>query len=172
MPKFSDIKQFTRTGSYNVNVPWLSLERHLESWTREPPYLDLEPDFQREHVWTVTQQRAYIEYILRGGRSGRILYFNCPGWNIGEMGQMVIVDGKQRLQAVRHFLSNNFGVFGGNYFKDYTDILRPVKCDFIFSVNDLETRQEVLQWYLEMNSGGTPHTEGELDKVRNLLKAC
>jgi hypothetical protein len=29
--------------------------------------------------------------------------------------------------------------------------------------------QMVLQWYLELNSGGTPHTKEELDKVKKML---
>jgi hypothetical protein len=37
-------------------------------------------------------------------------------------------------------------------------------------VNDLKTEAEVLRWYLEINAGGTPHTEEELDKVRKMLK--
>ena len=35
--------------------------------------------------------------------------------------------------------------------------------------NDLQTREEVLQWYLELNSTGTPHTKKELDRVKALL---
>lgn len=37
------------------------------------------------------------------------------------------------------------------------------------SVNNLKTRKEVLQWYVEMNSGGTPHSKEEINKVKNLL---
>ena len=36
-------------------------------------------------------------------------------------------------------------------------------------VNDLQTREEVLQWYLELNSAGTPHSKEELDRVKALL---
>lgn len=37
-------------------------------------------------------------------------------------------------------------------------------------MNDLDTQAEVLQWYLDINSGGVVHTEAELDKVRWLLE--
>jgi hypothetical protein len=36
-------------------------------------------------------------------------------------------------------------------------------------VNDLKTKAEVLQWYLDINSGGVVHTETELEKVKRLL---
>ena len=39
-------------------------------------------------------------------------------------------------------------------------------------INDLQSEKDVLQWYLEMNSGGTPHTQEELDRVKLLLQKC
>lgn len=37
-------------------------------------------------------------------------------------------------------------------------------------VFELQTRAEVLQYYLDMNAGGTPHTEAEIKRVRRLLE--
>ena len=36
-------------------------------------------------------------------------------------------------------------------------------------INNLKTKKEVLTWYLEMNTGGTVHTDDELDRVRKML---
>ena len=36
--------------------------------------------------------------------------------------------------------------------------------------NNLKTRKEVLQWYIEMNNGGTPHTKEEINRVKILLE--
>ena len=33
-----------------------------------------------------------------------------------------------------------------------------------------ETEEDVLTWYIEMNTGGTPHTKEEIDKVKQLLE--
>ena len=38
------------------------------------------------------------------------------------------------------------------------------------NVNDLPTRKNVLQWYIEHNAGGTIHTEEEINRVKELLK--
>jgi hypothetical protein len=35
----------------------------------------------------------------------------------------------------------------------------------------METRKETLQLYLNINAGGTPHTQEELNQVRVLLAA-
>lgn len=77
--KFSDIPQFTSNGSYQVNYPLVSLVRYIEEEVEEMG-LQLNPEFQRGHVWTEEQQIAWIEYHLRGGKSGNTIYLNNPFW--------------------------------------------------------------------------------------------
>ena len=164
-------KTFTRMPTYRVNVMWDYLEESLSHWSDDrdgAAKLNLEPDFQRGHVWTPEQQTKFVEYILQGGMSGREIYFNCTGWMKDWKGPFVIVDGKQRLHAAREFLANRLPVFGGNYRKDIAGRLS-LNAQFLFNVNDLKTRAEVLKWYLEMNTGGTPHTPEEIDKVQKML---
>lgn len=167
--KFNDIPQISHA-NYRVNIPWSLLERALQGYF-EDYQLNIEPDFQRNHVWTLIQQTRYIEWVLRGGKSGRELLFNCPGWGTSyQINKMVLVDGLQRLTAVRKFLNNDIPIFGDNYFKDFEDRICIGGPDFVFYVNNLPTRKQVLQWYLDINSGGTPHTEEEIEKVRKLLE--
>ena len=167
---FDSVRTFTRNPSYTVHNDWKYLERILASWSERHSgiaALDLNPDFQRGHVWTPQQQTEYVEYILAGGLSGREIYFNCKGWQGNYEGPFVIVDGKQRLHAAREFLANRVPVFGGHYYKDIDGYMDAY---FIFKVNDLPTRAQVLKWYLEMNTGGTPHTEEEINKVKKMLE--
>ena len=159
--RFKDIPQFTNWGHYAVDVHLRYVPETLVEY-REGYDLDTNPDFQRAHVWDNAQRTAYVEFLLRGGRSGRDIFFNCPGFNgAGETGRMVLVDGKQRLEAVSRFFGGTLEVFG-RYFGEYEDRLRQINT-LRFWVNDLETRGEVLAWYLEMNAGGTPHTPEELE---------
>ncbi len=170
--KFSDIKPFTRSANYRVNIPWGSVEETLEYYNDKmlPNFVfDMNPDFQRGHVWQESQQTRYVEYILKDGKSSRDIQWNCVGWQDSYKGPMVLVDGKQRLEAVRKFLRNELPVFGSNYYKDFTDRLS-YSCDFVFHINNLSNRADVLQWYLDLNCGGTVHTFDELDKVRRLLQ--
>jgi hypothetical protein len=164
-------ERFTPTPSYRVNIPWDYLEDNLDRYMNDrggTALLDLEPDFQREHVWTTEQQIKYVEYILQGGMSGREIYFNCVGWMKDWKGPFVIVDGKQRLHAARQFIANKLPVFNGFYRKDIEGRLS-MNAQFIFAINDLKTHAEVLKWYLEMNTGGTPHTPEEIAKVKAML---
>ena len=164
--RFRDIPQFIFC-NYQVNQTWTHLEECLKGYAEMG--LNLEPDFQRGHVWSDEKRIAYIEFILRGGMGAKDIYFNCVGWESGNYtGPFELVDGKQRLTAVLKFLHNELPVFG-SYFKEFTDEVRMVRTDFIFHINSLDTRKEVLQWYLDLNSGGVVHTSEELLKVKELL---
>lgn len=107
---------------------------------------------------------------MRGGKSARVIYFNSPNWNYQytDADELVCVDGLQRITAALAFLHNEIPAFG-HYYSEYEDKM-PFEVDFIFNVNDLKTRAEVLQWYIEMNTGGTPHTNKEIEKVKHLLQ--
>lgn len=166
MVKFSDIPQFTKTPDYQINIGLKYLPEKVREDIEEMG-LQLNPDFQRGHVWTEEQQIRYIEYLLRGGKSGRDLYFNCPGWRIGEIGNYVCVDGLQRLTAILKFMNNEIKAFG--YYYNEFEGRMPLGLDVIWHVNDLKTKKEVLRWYVEMNSGGTPHTEEEIDRVKRMM---
>lgn len=167
--KFSDIKKFTSEGNYTTNM---ELKYFLE-WIKENTEelgLQLNPDFQRGNVWSEQQQIAYIEYLIKGGKSARTVYFNHPGWMDSFNGEFVCVDGLQRITAIQRFVNNEIKVFE-HYLNEYEDsniILR--RLDVIVNINNLQTRKEVLQWYIEFNSGGTVHSKEEIDRVKKLLE--
>lgn len=167
MKSINEFRTFPRC-PYRVDVGWTDLESHIKSQGTEIVALDLNPDFQRAHVWTERQQIEYCEYILKGGTSGKELYFNCVGWMSNWSGPYVIVDGKQRVEAVRRFMDNDIPVFG-TYLADYKDTPDILTARFSWNIAALKSRADVLQWYLDFNSGGTIHTEEELAKVRAML---
>lgn len=84
---------------------------------------------------------------------------------------MVCVDGLQRLIALRRFLNNELKVFGFllKDFEDKDNMLRRIGL-LRFNINNLQTREEVLQWYLDFNTGGTVHSQEEIDRVKKLLE--
>lgn len=117
---------------------------------------------------------AYIEYVLKGGNQNRHIIFNHPGWFTNFKGEMTLVDGKQRLESTRRFLNNELPVFNGIYRKDFTrngGLSSRISSDicFKFYINDLRTRKELLQFYLDLNTGGVVHTDEEINRVKELL---
>ncbi len=166
--KFKDIPQYTQHPNYVVDISFDYLEQHLSFWN-DRGELELEPDFQRSHVWNTEQQIAYVEYLLKGGHAAQELYFNCKGWQTTYDGPIQLVDGLQRLTAVRSFLANKIPVFGTLY-SEFEDKLRFTRSNFKFYINNLKTRKEVLQWYIDLNTGGVIHSSSEIDKVKRLLQ--
>lgn len=165
--KFADIPQFPQA-HYQVSVGWNHIEQQIEDLAAGA-VLELDPDFQRAHVWTREQQAAYVEYILRGGEVAKDIIFNAPDWPATRADQkIVLVDGKQRLEAVRAFLRDEVEVFGAKY-SEFEDGLRVTMARFNFRFCSLASREELLELYLSINAGGTPHTQEELRRVRDLL---
>lgn len=167
--KFRDIPKLTDSGSYSVHIPWGDLLWRLEK-DKEELGLEIDPYFQRPHVWDEKRQIAYIEYCLQGGKSGLDVYFNCKGWMGDFDGPYQLVDGKQRLHDVTRFMQNEVPAFG-TFYKDFEDRLLNTGCYFNFHINDLDTQQKVLTWYIEMNQGHVAHTKDELNRIRKLLEA-
>jgi len=169
---FKDIKKYTSNGHYQVNSPWRHFEEFYLNEKDKYHYFNINPDYQRGHVWTSEQESKYIEHILRGGQQGKDLYFNCPGWMNNYQGPAEVVDGKQRIKAVLGFLHDTvkaFGYYCSEFESPYVGHL-PSECEFIVHINDLPKRWMVLQWYLEMNAGMTIHTDEELNKVKILIE--
>lgn len=166
--KFSDIKPFTGNPNYQIDIPLDYIKSTIDEFVKEFN-LNLDPDFQRGYVWNDIQKSQYIEYILKGGMRTTLILFNHPGWQKNFKGVMVLVDGKQRLNAITEFFDNKVKVFN-HYFNEFENKFPTTKFFIRFGINNLQTRLEVLNWYLELNSGGTIHTNEDLDKIKHLIK--
>lgn len=167
MPNFqTDIKPFPNI-HYTVDVPLKYVEDNIFRFVNEYG-LQLNPDFQRGHVWTKEQQIDYMEYLLRDPMSGREIYFNHPGWMTNFKGEFVLVDGLQRITAIRKFLNNDIPIFGykRNEWSGFLSNTSTIR----FNIAKLKTRKEVLQWYLDFNSAGTVHSQDELERIRKLIE--
>lgn len=170
MPNFNtDIPQYYSSFyEVDVNIPY------LEDWlaqygTIEGETLDMDPDFQRAHVWDDEKRIKYVEHLLRGGRSSCNIYWNHPEHGGSFKGVMQLVDGKQRVEAVRKFMRNDLPIF--RHTLEHWEGPFRIGYGLRMCIGTLQTRAEVLQWYLDLNDGGVVHTTDELDKVRALLAA-
>ena len=172
---FQEIEQYIETGSWNCRYSLDRFVEQIEQWENgidTDVKLDINPDFQRGHVWTENQQILFIESILRGGaKNARTIYLNHPNWmrtNSKTYNEFVCVYGLQRYTTIKKFMNNEIKVLG-YYYKEFTGRLRMMH-DMYINVNDLPSKKDVLRWYLEMNSCGTVHTQEEIDRVKKLLE--
>ncbi|RPB30876.1 DUF262 domain-containing protein, partial [Vibrio vulnificus] len=68
--------------------------------------IDLKPEFQRGEVWTTPKKRLLIDSILRD--------WHIPPLHLVELsdGRNEVLDGQQRLTAIRDFMNNKFSIDG------------------------------------------------------------
>lgn len=168
--------KYTSWGNWECNFTFEGVYNFFFKEDRKEKYgmlTETQPPFQRDLVWSKEQKESWIEHILRGGKTANVIYANCPCWN-GDFNKddkwrmtLQVIDGQQRLSAIKDFVEGNLIVFGEYYYKD---INLTTFTSLKINVNDLQTQSEVLKLYLEMNSGGTQHTEDELNKVRKMLE--
>ena len=165
IPKF---REFRIANSLNFGfVSYVNfINEQIENYN-----LNMNPEFQRGHVWTIDQQEKYIEFILRGGKTGRDFYYN---WN-RKTNEYVCVDGLQRTTAFIRFINGEIKAFN-QYFEDFCftkmEVDKNPLPEFRLNVymNYLESKKEIVEWYLDMNTGGTPHTDDEIKRVKNILR--
>jgi hypothetical protein len=68
--------------------------------------IDLQPDFQRQEVWSIKKRKRLVDTVLRG--------WSIPPIHLVviEESRMEVLDGQQRLATIRDFLHNVFSIDG------------------------------------------------------------
>ena len=170
------------TPNYAVTIRATYIEETLKAY-EESEGLELNPDFQRGHVWTRDQQIAFCESWIRCtlGDAGKTITFNSPMSAVhnkrsdADLKGMVCIDGLQRLTAVRQFMKKEFKVFShidGGVYWDFFDNTRFSRYSptngLIFQLFDMQYKKDILDYYLAFNNGGTPHSEQEIQRVLNM----
>lgn len=171
-------KRILHGQSYTVGLDY------LKRFLFDRPDLDLNPVFQRGNVWTTEQKIAFVENFLRRPQAvNRKIYFNDGGLfnqlekndtNDFIAGKWVCLDGLQRLTALLDFMDGKFACFDEKVTWDKIQ-KAPNKHEILNDSNldvyqlYMKTNQEVIEFYIDFNSAGTPHSEDEIERVKKLL---
>lgn len=165
-----------RNPIYGSDVAWHRLEPSLAEMGKDYEGLELNPDFQRGHVWTEDQQSRFIENCLRRvvAADGVLLHFNCPNFSLdGASGNLPnglqCMDGLQRYTAITRYVNGHITAFGYSSSDLDGTLFSHRRLHVSIAIHNFQSRAELLEHYLTMNAGGTPHSESELQRVRSLL---
>jgi uncharacterized protein with ParB-like and HNH nuclease domain len=119
------------------------------------------PPFQRPAVWTQSQQIKFIESMWLGLDLGRIVYTQVNQPALQEF-NWLLIDGQQRLTALKLYVENAFPVFG-LYHKELHEVDRRMMEISRALPATVITERNYLNWekledlYIRMNYGGTAH---------------
>lgn len=163
---FRDIPQYPRA-HYMVHVSLDYLASHVQGY-EEAYGFTMDPEYQRDHVWTMEQRTAYVEHVLMGGETGLEIIVNVENFNKTHKapGVAEVLDGKQRLTSLLMFVRDEVRAFG-RLASEYEGKCR---ANIVWKVVDLNPI-EVMRLYVMLNAGGTAHTREEIDRVRALIAA-
>lgn len=137
--------------------------------------------YQRPFVWELEDKQLLIESIYNGVDCGKIL-IRSRSW--GELGELQkeghelawkdVVDGKQRLNAVKEFIDNKFRDLNGNYYKYLSDSAQRQFTDHqLFSYSELPENtkdEDVLRQFLRLNFAGVPQSKEHIEFVKSLIR--
>ena len=147
--------------------------------------IDLSPDFQRNTVWDIQRKCRLIESILLRIPLP-VFYFSAD-----QSGRLSVVDGLQRLTAIKEFMSNNLPLKNLEYLNDCKDCtyndgnkklderlyrrfnLTQITTNVIDATSPTKVKYDIFR---RLNTGGRPLNQQELrnclasNELRNALR--
>ena len=136
----------------------------------------LDPPFQRGSVWSVGQKMRFIESILVGIPLPTIFVNRWPEARPHPVHQWqdVMVDGKQRFEAVAGFMEDKFEVDGELWSRQTDGFRRCFRmtqglCMIIYT--QFETMKECAELYLKLLKAGTAHTPEEIALAEEFVRS-
>lgn len=137
------------------------------------------PPWQRPSVWDAQRQRAFVEGILLGFPPGAIVTVE-PDWTSGPGRRAVVnkgsgwlIDGQQRVTAIREFVQGRLSVFDGLGYADLPRAEQLRRFDRVVLTriclpNDTD-EAALKSLYLRMNYSGVPHTQKDLARLADAV---
>jgi len=129
------------------------------------------PEYQRNLVWTLEQKQSLIRSVLLGNPIGDFLFKEER--ILSDVLYYTVIDGQQRLNALREFALGKFPLEDGKYLKDlkYWDARSFFEYDTYtgIKIKNISLEDEI-ELYIQRNGGGTTHTKDEINKAKEYLK--
>lgn len=164
--------------NYWVNYRFSSIENFLKESISHTG-LELDPDFQRGHVWDYEQRTKYIESIIREivQDSDIVIRFNARDYMSTQDSTdtdlpktMQCIDGLQRLTAIREYMKGNIHPFGYTFEEiENSHLAIARKRNICVKVYNIKYRKDLLKFYYDLNFGGTQHTEFEEERILGMI---
>lgn len=142
----------------------------VRDWNKNN-HLELQPDFQRNVVWTKAAQIMLIDTILRGIPIPKVYIKSIV---INEETYRIVVDGQQRLTAILNFIKDELvlgspykGEYKGRKFSELPDTVRNDFIRYKIDINEIfnPTDEEIRDLYSRVNKYTVQLNKQELRKA-------
>lgn len=151
-----DIDYLLSSGTHATTTS--GAERQLLCWVIPP--------WQRAEVWTDHQKQRFIEGVFLGLGTGYYVV-NQPDWDSNGTLPMSgwLIDGQQRLTAIRDFVAGGVSIFDGIRYEDLSKADRLKRFAHVvfpcFEIEYQADESQLRELYDRLNFGGTSHTEAD-----------
>ncbi|MFA6144043.1 MAG: DUF262 domain-containing protein [Sulfuricurvum sp.] len=132
------------------------------------------PEYQRDLVWSLENKQNLIYAIMNGSPIGEFIFArDTIDTKKDYHHEWRVIDGQQRINALREFIQNLFSDKDGRFYGDYSyrEMVYLFEDFDDFSavyIQDLSNEDQV-KIYISKNVGGVAHTQDELQKARTYL---
>lgn len=134
--------------------------------------VDFEPEYQRGYVWELEDKIALLDSIFNNIEIGKFAFIDNSDVKWRETGlSYEILDGKQRLSTLCEFREGKFK-YNGYTFNELHPLDRNHILHYPVSIAEIRdaTEQDVLRYFIKLNSNGKVMSEEHLNKVRQMIK--
>lgn len=130
--------------------------------------VDFCPDYQRDFVWDEKDKEALIDSVFNNIDIGKFVFIDK-----GYCNDLLyeILDGKQRLSALKDFYENKF-TYKGLYFNELSKKEQDYFESYYVSVAEVSdsSREQILKYFLMLNRQGRIMSQEQLKKVEKMLE--
>ena len=136
--------------------------------------------YQRDFVWSERDKQSLIESIYQGIDCGKILVRKRGCHELTKMAQagetelafQDLVDGKQRLNAIKEFIECKFTDMHGNYFSDLSKMAKnKFSGHQLFGYSEMPENSkdsDVIKQFLKLNFAGVPQSIEHIEFVKSI----
>ena len=167
-----DIQKFTRKGIEYSELNWNPFVYDKDGKKQH---------YQRPFVWTLEDKQLLIESLYQDIECGRLLVRRRSFKELDalvdagetELGFHDIVDGKQRLNAFKGFVLDEYPDSHGNYYSDLSYAAQQkLGRNQLFGYSELPENSKdiaVIQQFLKLNFAGVPQSKDHIAYVKSIL---
>ena len=168
-----DQTHFMMQETFHLHTLWRRVTLYEED-PSNPEGLNLSPEYQRGHVWTITQSENFMGHLLTGGQVPMTILRMYPS---ELMRADEVLDGKQRFTAIMMWLRGEISArLGPGDYVHWSD-LNAAERRWITGISGPAlqngyvrgSQAEILRLYVKFNRGGTVHSSAEISRVRAMI---
>lgn len=130
--------------------------------------VDMDVEYQREHVWTRKDKIALIDSIFNNVEIGKFVFVQR---NMRVSGKLYeILDGKQRLTAITEFYEDRLK-YKGFYFSElsFNDQHRFTDTNISYGYLENPSKEAIFETFIKLNTCGKPMASKHINHVKQLL---